>query len=249
MLKIVYSCFTLGRLTTLASKIKNHLSTKFPDHPMVISLVGKLNLAIQVGLQSLGSTTKQGLTKLIRQADSFRDDSYTSLRDHVKAGLSRHNAAYQEACKALWAVFEKNGLRLYNLGDEEESSAIDSLLRDLGTTEMQAHLTTINAVEWLNELAADNQTFVDLCGQRSSVRANDNTVQDNVAFMKVKSSLELMRSTMETLAEFDSVEGLEVVQAEVNQFITEANAAAKTAAANRESGEEEEAEAEEEAQA
>ncbi len=231
--KILYAYFTLGRLSTLATKLKTNLSTQFPEQAIIVSLVGKMDVSIQVALQALGSSTKQGLTKTIRQADSFRDDSYVSLRNHIKAGLSRHNEAYQAACKALWPVFEKNGLRLFKFGDEEETSAIESLLLDLATAEMQGHLATINAVEWLGELNTDNQSFVNLSLQRSQNRVDDDTLQDSVAFRKLKASLELLRSTMETLSELDSIAGLDETMAQLNQLVSEANAAAKSASANR----------------
>ena len=126
--RILYSYFTLGNLTALAQKINQFLVSKFPDHPMISGVLTDMGPKLKISLQSVGSSTKQPLTKIVREADRKRDDSYISLKDHVHSGLRRQNETYRQACKALWAVFEKNNLKLYNLADNDESVMIESLV-------------------------------------------------------------------------------------------------------------------------
>jgi hypothetical protein len=46
------------------------------------------------------------------------------------------------------------------MADGDETAAINSLIDDLSGPEQHAHLATVNTVEWLQELKADNQNFV-----------------------------------------------------------------------------------------
>lgn len=50
-------------------------------------------------------------------------------------------------------------MKIYRFAYSEETAAIDSLLNDLGDPKKLAHLETINAVGWVQELDRDNQAF------------------------------------------------------------------------------------------
>ncbi len=225
--KIVYTVYDLGRLIRLAQKLREQYATQFPTNSLLIALVAKLDEAIAVGLKAVNSTTKQTLTEQVQFADVARDDSYFSLREHVKAGLKRQNETYSEACKALWAILQKNGLQLYKLPYDNETTAIDSLMSDLNTDEMKAHLETIHATDWLAELVRDNATFVAKQTERGTVRSEDTTALDTVAFRQVRAMLELTCSTLDTMLSLDSVDGLAAAVAATNQYIHEANVAGR----------------------
>jgi len=227
ILKILFSYFSLSNLTALAQKIRNLLFAKFPDHPMVVALVANLDAAIATALQSVGSTTRQESTPEVRSADKTRDNSYRSLRDHVQAGLKRQNEAYRLACEALWPDFEKNGIQLYRLPGGEETTAIDSLLKDLSNPKKQEYLTTINAVEWVAEMDRDNKAFTEASTRRSANRSADETVDDKRAIKQLEVALQLACSTLESLQLMNGIEGAAAVVAEVNQYIAEANTSAK----------------------
>jgi hypothetical protein len=42
LIKIIYSYFTLGNLTSLAEKIRLYLVQKFPEHPMLGIILAQL---------------------------------------------------------------------------------------------------------------------------------------------------------------------------------------------------------------
>lgn len=227
LIKILYSYFTLGNLTSLAQKIHQFLVSKFPDQPMIASVLTDMAPKLETSLQSVGSTSKQPLTKIVREADRTRDDSYISLRDHIQAGLKRQNETYRLACEALWDVFEKNNLKLYNLANGDESTAIDSLVKDLHLVKNQGHLETVHVVEWLEEVVRDNQAFKDAERERSAVRSADETVADAVAFEQLKVSLDLLSNVLAALYAMNDLDGIREAVSEVNQYISEANASAR----------------------
>lgn len=214
-------------LSALAEKIRNLLAEKYPADPLVISLLAKLDLAQAVALKAIGSSSKQSLTQLIRSADTRRDNSFVSLRNHVSAGLRRENDAYRSACEALWPIFEKNDPRLYKLGDNEESAAIGSLLADLAADNAPAQLAAINATDWVSELERDNTAFMVAKQQRAAARSTDTTQTDEEAFKQLKAALDMVGNVVNSLVMLETPDA-DAVVAELNSYIREANASARS---------------------
>jgi len=150
----------------------------------------------------LGSSRKQNLTEAIMEADLLRDNCFLSLKDHVKAGLRRNNADYSSACQDLWSVFVKNGIKLYDMSNNEQTAATNSLLNDLNTADNQLHFKTIHAVEWLKELQTANDQFVELSKQRSAARSTDTTIPDEAAFKQLRQSVDLLENVLNTLSKY-----------------------------------------------
>ncbi|QIA09488.1 DUF6261 family protein [Draconibacterium halophilum] len=237
--KIYYSYFTLAALTALVQKIVNLLSAQLPDHQMVQTVLTRIQPQLQTALQAIGSTIKQPLTEIVAAADLRRDNTYRSLRDHIKAGLRRQNKAYRTACEALWLEFEKNDLKLYNQSRDTETAAINSLLADLLKPKNQPHLATTNTTQWVTELNNDNQAYVAASAQRSAARSTDDTVNDDKAFKDLKTSLELLENILNTMLAMNDPRGINEVVDEISQYIAEANTAAKQSQNNTGDDEEE----------
>ncbi|MGQ7868305.1 DUF6261 family protein [Sunxiuqinia sp. sy24] len=227
ILKILYSYFSLAHLVSLSQRMIQLLTDRFPDHPMISSLLATIRLKQEMAVQAVGSSSWQALTSLIRKADQRRDNSYRSLRDHVAAGLLRENEEYRLACESLWPLFEKNGLRLYHASYAEETAAITSLLKDLNDQAMQTHLVTIHAVEWITELHRDNQAFVNLSQERTAARSTDDTVTDKEAFDQLKTSLDLLCNMLNALNALNEPVGIRETVEELDQAIREATASAR----------------------
>lgn len=227
MIKILFSYYSLGGLVALAGRFYNLLTTRFVENPMVASIVEGLGQSIEIATKSIGVATKQPKTKIRRQADRIRDKQYIAFKGLVMAGTYRKNAAYQTACKALAHIFEKNNLTLYNLGDEEETAAINSLLHDLNEEPAKTHLATINAEEWALELEQANGDFVAASESRSSDMAADDTLTDQKAFAKLEVSMKLVCNVLDSHLGFGQPADIQDIVNIANQYISEANASAK----------------------
>lgn len=238
--KILYSYFSLAALTALVQKIVNLLSAKIADNQMVAALLARLQPQLETALQAIGSSRKQPLTEIIRQADMRRDNSFMSLRNHVRAGLRRENESYRTACEALWIEFEKNGLRLDKFSREKQTAAVNSLLNDLGKPENQNHLKTTHATKWAEELDNNNKTYVTTTQERSALRSSDDTVKDETAFKDLKISLDLLDNMLNAMYAMNTPEGIASVIEEISQYISEANTSAKISKSNRSNGDEDE---------
>lgn len=225
--KILYSYYALASLTALVQKIVNLLSSTFPDDPMIAAILTRITPKLEVAVQAIGSTTKQPLTERVNAADATRDNSFRSLRDHIKAGLRRENETYRTACEALWIEFEKNGLQLFSFPREKETAGLDSLLSDLRQAKNEPHVITTRITKWMEELDNGNKAYVKATQERSAARSTDDTVGDEVAFKDLKASLDLLENVLNTLYAMNTPEGIAPVAEEVSQYIHEANTAAK----------------------
>ena len=237
--KIRYSYFTLAALTALVQKIITLLGLKLSESQLVTTLLARIVPQVETALQAIGSTIKQPLTEIVQAAELKRDNTFRSLRDTIKAGLMRQNEAYRNACEALWSEFEKNGLMLYRYANDNETAAINSLLADLRKPENAPHLVTTNTTDWVTELDTDNQAYVAASAQRSAARSADDTIHDAEAFKDLKTSLELLENILNTMQAMGEPADIDEVVAEVSQYITEANAAAKQSQSNSGDNEEE----------
>ncbi|WP_319229527.1 DUF6261 family protein [Draconibacterium orientale] len=227
MKKIYYSYFTLAALTALVQKIVMLLGSNLAESPLMANILTRLIQQAETAVQAIGSTKKTPLTEIVTAADLRRDNTYRSLRDTIQAGLRRQNEAYRTACEALWPVFEKNDLKLYNMSREKQTAATESLLADLRKPENAPHLATTHTTDWLTELDNDNKAYVTATTQRSAARSADDTVQDAEVFKDLKTSLELLENILNTMQAMHEPQNIDEVVAEVSQYIAEANAAAK----------------------
>ncbi|MCY1723135.1 DUF6261 family protein [Prolixibacteraceae bacterium Z1-6] len=225
--KILFSYFSLPGLTALAQRITDLLSSAFPENPMISPLLAQLKPQLETAVQAIGSTQKQPLTEKVKEADRKRDNSFRSLRDHVKSGLQRENEAYRTACEVLWTEFDKNGLQIFSLPREKETAALMSLLNDLRKPKNLEYLQTVNATEWVNEIDRDNQLYVSTTQERSAVRSGDTTVADAQAFKNLKDSLELLENLLNVLYAMNTPAEIGGVADEISQYIREANTAAR----------------------
>lgn len=239
MKKIYFSYFTLAALTALVQKIVMLLGSNLAESPLMANILTRLIQQAETAVQAIGSTKKTPLTEIVTAADLRRDNTFRSLRDTIKAGLRRQNEAYRAACEALWIEFEKNGLQLYTIPRDTETAAINSLLADLQKPEHAAHLATTNTSDWLTELDNDNQAYVAASAQRSAERSADDTVRDAEAFKDLKTSLELLENILNTMVAMNDPAGIDAIVAEISQYITEANTAAKQGQSTTEEEDEE----------
>jgi len=224
---ILYSYYSLGRLHSLCQKILTHLTATYPEHAMISFMLPQLEIKMAVALKSLGSTTKQPLSKAVLQADNVRDDSFISFKNHVRAGFRRQNEAYRLACEALWVSIEKNNDKLYCLPNDDETSAINSLVSDLSTAENQVHLASINATEWLAELERDNKAFLEVTAQRTADRTSNSTIDNQQAFAELKNTLEPLLNILNSLQTMNEPEGINFSVDLIDHYIIETNVSAK----------------------
>lgn len=174
---IPYSYFDLGKLTTLANDLLALTNSAYGDTPTLQPTLAALMTALEGAKASLGTDSTESLTASVQEADDLRDDSFRSLRDHIRAGLRRHaNPAYQQACGRLHAIVQRHGSRLYYQPYANESALLASLFQELAEAQSVTDLATIHATDWLAELQNDETRFLKVWKARNDQKVQADTV-------------------------------------------------------------------------
>jgi hypothetical protein len=151
--------------------VVNNLLIKFP---MVMTLVnlfysGFVTL-LEKESQLVDAAKKSPLTDRLAEADKRIDGDIFAIRNIVKAMMKHFDAMVAEAAREL-------NIRLKNFGNirqkpyEEESAAVQLLVRDLQTTFAQ-QVQIVGLEQWVPELAAAEAEFTTLFEQRNTEEAD-----------------------------------------------------------------------------
>jgi hypothetical protein len=219
--KIGYTYIGLPGLVTMAERTLTILSSRHPDEPFFQKATAKVQEAQVKATAAINSATRLEGTKSVTEADNDRDNSYNSLRLHLKAGLKRRNEAYQQACERLYAIFTRNNLGLARLPYGEQSAALTSLFTDLAAPQAVTDLDTTNSTEWLAELQADQQSFEGAVVSRTEEKATGDTLTDAEASALLIPALKSLFRVLDVAEENEMVDGVAETISQVNVVIAE----------------------------
>ena len=122
----------------------------------------------------MNKIAKSALTAKIRKADRARDNTYIGMRRINKASLRHHSAAVREAAARLETVFGAYG-NIPRIRFNEQTSAITNILQEL-KGRFAEDTEQVGITDWVTELEARNNTFMDLMRERFSETANRVTI-------------------------------------------------------------------------
>jgi hypothetical protein len=104
---------------------------------------------------------KSEYTIEIHAQDRVRDSLFRGLSDAVKSGLNHFDAGKREAAGKLSAIFDHYG-NLTARTLDEETAAIDDLLRELASSMASACLQMLAVMDWTEQLDLENRKFKEL---------------------------------------------------------------------------------------
>ncbi|MDR1864504.1 MAG: DUF6261 family protein [Bacteroidales bacterium] len=148
-----------------------------------VALFEKENLALEY-------IRKNMLTDSITDADALRDNSHRGLTLLVEACLHSPHPEKVKAAENIMVVLRHYG----NIRDKsynEETASITNLVQDL-YERCGAELELLNAGEWVNELAVNNQAFdrlmnrrFDQAAEREYVNLRETRAEIDKAYVKM----------------------------------------------------------------
>jgi hypothetical protein len=114
---------------------------------------------------SLDIILKSELTAEVIAQDHVRDGTYRGFVEAVQSGTHHFAPAKRDAAKKVLNVVAHYGnIAAHTL--DQETAAIDDLLRELAEGPYPAMITTLGIDDWLTQLATDNQQFKSLMADR-----------------------------------------------------------------------------------
>ncbi|MDR2139483.1 MAG: DUF6261 family protein [Tannerella sp.] len=120
-------------------------------------------VATEVSL--LDMMRKNEYTLEIHAQDRVRDSIFRGLSDAVKSGLNHFDDGKCEAAGTLSAIFDHYA-NIDTRTFDEETAAMDDLLRELASDEASACVLTLAVKDWTEQLALENRKFKELMQAR-----------------------------------------------------------------------------------
>jgi hypothetical protein len=159
---------------------------------------------------------KSGYTGEIDGSDHRRDTLFRGFADAVKSGLNHFDTAKREAARRIEIVLNNYGNIAVKPLDQE-TAAIDDLLRELRSGEYPVLVDSLALADWLVQLDAENQTFKALMMARYGETSQRPATRMRAARKNVDAAFRGIIDHIEALA---TVNGL----APYEPFIRELNA-------------------------
>jgi hypothetical protein len=161
------------------------------EYDMYISLLTDEILVLDV-------IYKSEITDEINAQDHVRDAIFRGFSDAIKSGLNHYDENKRNAAYKIEVVLEHFG-NIAILTLDEETAAIEDLIRELKTENNTNLLATLGLTDWLPELSNANDKFKDLMmmrytevSQRPSIRMKEIRTAVNKAFRNMIDQLEAL---------------------------------------------------------
>ncbi|MDR1456426.1 MAG: DUF6261 family protein [Tannerella sp.] len=148
-----------------------NLLIKFPSVMALISMFYQRFLQLLERESWLvDSGKKSPLTEKLADADRRIDRDISSIRDIIRAALNHFDQSVAEAAKQLFIHLKKFG-SIRDKPYEEESAAVQLLVRDLRTT-FATQAQAVGIAPWVDELESAEAEFTTLFEQRNTEAAD-----------------------------------------------------------------------------
>jgi hypothetical protein len=161
---------------------------------------------------------KSEYTSEIEEQDSRRDHIFRGLADAVKSSLNHFNAAKQEAARKLNVVFEHYG-NIAAKSSDQETAAIDDLLRELASGTYPALISALALNDWTVQLNAENQQYKVLMAERYTESSHRPATNMKIARTATDKALRNIFNQIEALTLVNGIAAYEAFIREMNAVL------------------------------
>jgi GTP1/Obg family GTP-binding protein len=169
-------------------------------------------------LTALDVVRKSGYTDEVDEQDHVRDHVYRGFDDAVKSALNHFDATKREAAKRVKIVLDNYGNIAAKTLDQE-TAAIDDLLREYSSGSYPALIDTLTLNDWLKQLDIENRHFKDLMLARYDETAQRPTTHMKAARGAVDKAFRDMTKQLEALARVNGFEAYKAFFHELNAVL------------------------------
>jgi hypothetical protein len=179
---------------------------------------GEYKPVIETEVSLLDILRKSGYTGELDGSDHRRDGLFRGIADYVKSGLNHFDPVKREAARRIEIVLENYGNIAAKTLDQE-TAAIDDLLRELRDGDYPALVNSFGLGEWLVQLDAENQTFKTLMFARYGETSQRPSTRMKIARKNTDAALRIIIDRVEALATVNGIAQYEAFIRELNAVI------------------------------
>jgi gas vesicle protein len=179
-----------------------------PQYDVYILLLSDELLVLDIILKS-------EITSEIHAQDHVRDIIFRGFSDAVKSALNHYDETKRNAAYKIEIVLDHYG-NIATLTLDEETAAIEDLIRELKTENNTNLLTTLGLIDWLPELSNANDKFKDLMMMRYEEVSQRPTIRMKEIRTAVNKEFRNMIDQLEALIKVKGIAGYEDFVKEIN---------------------------------
>jgi hypothetical protein len=178
-----------------------------------------LKLKYPAVVAALDYILRSTFTAEIEAQDRVRDGTYRGLVLAIESYLHHPDDAKRDAATKLHVLVEHYG-NIARQGYNDESAAIDDILREFAMEKNAAFITTLGLGAWVAELAAANARFSDLMHDRyNEETAQRPAIPMRVARVAVDEQFHALITRVEAIVALNGID----FTPELSAFVTEYN--------------------------
>jgi hypothetical protein len=176
----------------------------------------KSQLGVEISV--LDVISKSEHTAALEEQDHKRDRLFRGFGDAVKSGLNHFAPAKQDAARKLQSILDHYG-NIAAKPLDQETAALDDLLRELAMPNHAALIATLGLEDWLVELNTENQAFKTLIMERYAETALRPTTRMKSARAAVDKTFREMVDRIEALVMVNGAASYEAFIRELNAVL------------------------------
>lgn len=192
MEKIVFypSIFNAEETNTIALQIIASIEASENKEEKLLEVLGLLKESNNKLTDVLNSLKINPFTNLQDEADNWRDDIFVGGKTVIH-GMTYYgfDENIKAAAERLEAVIRRHGWSLqdYNYGDQ--TSATNSLIKELKNEQCQADLTTISQLHWFDAFIESQVGFEKVHNDKANYESTKESAEKKKATLPVKNNI------------------------------------------------------------
>jgi hypothetical protein len=161
---------------------------------------------------------KSEYTGEIHEQDLRRDSIFRGFDEAVQSAQHHFVPEKQEAAKRITVVIEHYG-NIAAKNYDQETAAIDDLIRELATGDYPSLISLLGLNDWLTQLDAENQRFKNLMAERYTEVSQRPITRMKAARAETDKALRVIFNRIEALALVNGVATYEAFIRELNAVL------------------------------
>ena len=193
MEKIVFypSIFTPEEINAIALQIIASIENSKNNEEKLLTVLDLLKKSNDKLTKTLNSQKVNPFTNLQDEADNLRDDIFVGGKTVIH-GMTYYifDENIKEAALRLEAVIRRHGWSLQEYSYQDQTSAINSLLKELNEPQCQADLKTIRQLSWVDALAEAQAGFEKVYNNKANYESTKESAEKRKAALPVRNDIE-----------------------------------------------------------
>lgn len=186
--EIKHSLLTTDEEIGLYSKVLEYLKGMDPDGLQLTPFFQKFQQTTEQATRASHEATNSLYTATLRNYEKRRDSGFVSFRDITDAISKSINPDKAALASIITRIIRSHNWSLQTLGDKKQSAMMESLILDLLKPEAQNAISTLNIMEYYNDMITSHRDFLAQENNRNQEKLNSEKFDYSTVYKEMESA-------------------------------------------------------------